>query len=154
MGEFLGRLTRGDIYNEKDETRTHLLYWTHTVKCFLQNEKYPGIGLAKRKMGHEFRQAVKACANYLSQELEPIHPKLVVAVGKEAAMALEHLKYGQLVWVYHPAWRFGSRARKQERLLELYHRVKAIEGEHLIDILPALDRRSSSVPSDTIRIPE
>ena len=143
MGQFLGRLTEGRIYNEAHETRTHGLYWTHTVKCFLQNEKYKGIGEAKKNRG--FRQAVRACRNYLSQEIESIQPKLVVAVGKEAAVALERLKYegqlkyaGQLVRVDHPAWgRFGKQANKRGRLLELCRKVKALEEEgRLIDVLP------------------
>jgi uracil-DNA glycosylase len=113
------------------------------VKCFLQNEKYNGIGEAKKN--RRFRQAVRACRNYLSQEIESIQPKLVVAVGKEAAVALERLKYegqlkyaGQLVRVDHPAWgRFGKQANKRGRLLELCRKVKALEEEgRLIDVLP------------------
>ena len=139
MGQFLGRLTQGGIYNEADETRTHRLYWTHTVKCFLQNEKYREIGRAKDKRRREFRQAVQTCANYLSQEVESMRPKLVVAVGKEAFDALKRLKYaGQLVRVDHPAWgRFGKQANKRGRLLELCRKVKALEEEgRLIDVLP------------------
>jgi hypothetical protein len=143
MGQFLGRLTGGRIYNETHETKTHGLYWTHTVKCFLQNKRYKGIGEAKKNCG--FRLAVRACRNYLSQEIGSIQPKLVVAVGKEATVAVERLKHegrlkyaGQLVRVDHPAWgRFGKQANKRRRLLELCRKVRALdEEERLIDVLP------------------
>jgi L-2-hydroxyglutarate oxidase LhgO len=109
------------------------------MKCFLQNEKYRGIGLAKKEMSREFRQAVQICANYLSQELESMRPKLVVAVGKEAFDALKRLKYaGQLVRVDHPASRrYDKQAKIRGRLLELCREVKALEEEgRLIDVLP------------------
>ena len=147
MGEFLGGLTKGRIYNEADETKTHGLYWTHTVKCFLQNEENKEmpfrtrngrIGIREMRKS-EFKSAIRECSMYLPAEIQATDPKLVIAVGTSVAgrKLMELKKSGEirpsLCEVYHPGAR-KSKSEKQEKIRALYTRVRALG---LTDVIPA-----------------
>jgi uracil-DNA glycosylase len=138
MGEFMGRLSRGRVYNASDETRTRSLYWTHTVKCFLQNEenKQMPFRTRKDKIGIremrklEFKSAIKKCSMYLPNEIEAIDPKLVIAVGisvagKTLRKLMEPRFAERLCEVYHPGAQ-QKREKKQEKINALSRKVKDV----------------------------
>jgi len=138
MGRFVGGLTGGRVYNVCDETKTHGLYWTHTVKCFLQNEKNIStpVKQIKKDRAPEFRDAVEKCSNYLRHEMEKLNPKLIVAVGlSEAAKKLNAFGFSDRTCdVYHPAWpaRHSARARKAGKLKTLCRRVEALNLQAIL----------------------
>ena len=118
MGHFIGRLTRGKVYCPDDPERTHNLYWTHTLKCFIQNEDI-GIRDAKRKRGKHFRSGIKECSKYLADEIRKANPKpkTVIAVGREAARKLEGSGF-TLYEVYHPSsWKSKEQKKSKLKLL-------------------------------------
>jgi len=135
MGYFIGALTRGKIYSASDATRSQVLYWTHTVKCFIQRED-KGIRQTKKERKQDFESAVEACSNYLREEMAIVNPKpkLVVAVG--TAVAGRKLRELNLVEnmceVYHPGARL-SKEKKEEKLKILQKKVEELD---LGSILP------------------
>jgi hypothetical protein len=137
MGKFIGRLTGGRIYSKTDMTRTHGLYWTHTVKCFLQNDenKEMPFRTIKKQRKLEFRSAIGECSNYLLEEIGCIGPELIIAVGTSVAgRRLEELGlHEKLYVVYHPGAQLPKQ-QKQEKLNALCKRVRKLD---LTDVLPA-----------------
>jgi len=139
MGKFIGRLTRGRIYSKTDMTRTHGLYWTHAVKCFLQNEENKEMSFReiKKNRGSDFHSAIRECSKCLPEEIRCIDPELIIAVGKSVAgRRLEELGlHEKLCVVYHPgARRTITKQQKQEKLNALCKRVRKLG---LTDALPA-----------------
>lgn len=129
MGEFIGGLTAGRIYSPHDETRTHGLYWTHTVKCFLQNKenKDKSIREIKEDRKADFEGAIKGCSNYLKEEITRIRPKLILAVGTSVAgKKLRELGFEEnLCEVYHPGAR-KTKEKKRDRLNALCEKAKEL----------------------------
>jgi len=133
MGYFIGRLTRGKVYHADDPERTHNLYWTHTMKCFIQNKDIP-IRDAKKEKDQKrvtiFRSGIKSCSKYLEDEIRkagPANPKLVIAVGDEAYNTLvETVPKEKLCRMYHPgAWgKKQVKIEKETRLACLRAKVK------------------------------
>jgi len=129
MGEFIGGLTAGRIYSLHDETMTRSLYWTHTVKCFLQNKenKDKSVREIKEDRKADFEGAIKECNNYLKEEIRRIQPKLILAVGTSVAgKKLRELGFGEnLCEVYHPGAR-KTKEKKRDRLKALCEKAKQL----------------------------
>jgi uracil-DNA glycosylase len=134
MGHFIGGLTKGRVYRESDGSKTHGLYWTHTVKCFLQRGNI-GIGKAKKDRRLEFECAIDRCAGYLDEEIARIDPVLIIAVGTSVAgRKLMASRFAdRLCEVYHPR-AIKKMAEKQEKLAALCRRVRDLG---LVELLPA-----------------
>jgi len=132
MGDFLGRLTRGRVCGGTADIRSHTLYWTHTVKCFLQN-KDRGIRETKRVRRADFAWAIRQCSRYLREEVEAANPRLIVGVGTSVAgRKLGELGLSNLCVAYHP----GAQKSKEQKVAKLkILRMKAEELQ-LRAILP------------------
>jgi len=124
MGRFVGGLTRGKVYDVCDETRTHGLYWTHTVKCFLQNEKNMAntVKEIKEERKKDFEDAIQKCSQYLREEMKRVNARLllIIAVGVSVAGSeLRKLGFSEnLCEVYHPAWNDRNDWKRREKRLE------------------------------------
>ena len=126
MGHFIGGLTKGRVYGESEASKTHGLYWTHTVKCFLQRGNV-GIGKAKQDRKPEFESAIDQCAGYLDEEIARIDPRLIICVGTSVAgRKLRKSRFAdRLSEVYHPR-AIKKREEKQEKLSALCQRVREL----------------------------
>jgi len=137
MGYFLGRLTRGKVYLAEDPEKSHNLYWTHTMKCFIQ-DKDIGVGKAKEERWDAFRSGIESCAEYLDLEISLTHakdranPKLVIAIGHEAYNRLAKIvPKEKLCWVYHPHAR-KTKIEKERRLDCLRGKIKELGLKDLL----------------------
>jgi hypothetical protein len=131
MGDLIGRITLGRIYNEGDDTKTQGLYWTHTVKCFLQNEENKDMPFRsiKDKRNSEWRCAIRHCSKYLEDEIAKANrkPELIVGVGTTVAGAkLRETRFSSVLCeVYHPGAPM-KKDRKKDKLRSLCKRVEKL----------------------------
>lgn len=140
MGEFIGGITRGNVYNPDSDKRTHGLYWTHTVKCFFQDEQSLSVGeifrRTKTRRKNDFYNAIAHCSKYLQDEIASANPnpELIVGVGKMvAARKLRETHFSSVLCeVYHP----GARVKKDRKKRKLRSLCKRVEELKLKDCLP------------------
>lgn len=84
LGDFLACLTENRMVNNPEkQTTTSNIYWTHAVKCFIQQEG-ESLKDAKERLGNKFNQNCKCCCEYVKKELEIIKPELILAIGNAA----------------------------------------------------------------------
>lgn len=111
LGDFLAFLTDTRIVsNPEKQTTINNIYWTHAVKCFIQ-QKNESLNSAKKRLGNKFNKASKCCCEYIKEELEIIKPDLILAIGDVAFNAIvpnkiigKPIKFPsiEVVYTYHP----------------------------------------------------
>jgi hypothetical protein len=138
MGGFIGGITRGNVYNPDSKGKTHGLYWTHTVKCFLQDKQSLSVCEkvhdTKKRRKNDFRDAIAHCSKYLQNEIARANasPELIVGVGTTVACAkLKETDFKSVVCVYHPAAPMKKECKKR-KLGSLCERVKELKLENCL----------------------
>lgn len=129
---FLFKLTDGKLLStyQAGLVTNPEIYWTHTMKCFIQECK-EGIRKIKKDPERKFDRSVKSCAGYLEKELDILKDaKNFIAIGRVASDNIEEWKKNMKVkiegefWeVIHPS---APNTRKNlERKNREYPRLKA-----------------------------
>lgn len=132
---FLTKLTDGKIWavDEKDYRLKTIsdIYWTHTVKCFIQVGDET-IRIAKNNLKNNgFNKVVKCCSEYLREELDilkNLNLKLYIFIGKTAAgkVAKKYFKDvedGEKIILYHPSY-LGRNEKKDGEIKKDYEDIR------------------------------
>lgn len=104
MEEFLPTLTNNKIFSDKAGYTSGDFYWTHTVKCFIQeNNSRDTIERAKTKLGESFEKICQCCSRYLIDEYSILRPEIVICLGKHARESASSFSKARIITLSHPA---------------------------------------------------
>lgn len=101
----------------------------NAVACYTQGNRQPTI--------HE----INACSFWLKQELEIIKPKLIIALGKDAALAIgaegkhgevHKTAYGVSYLLWHPSFILRKPSIKKNLLVDLDRLKKVLKNQEKI----------------------
>ncbi len=128
LSKFLACLTDNRMVTKPENLTTiNDIYWTHAVKCFIQ-QKSESIKDAKKRLGKNFDKACKYCAKYLCEEVKIVKPDIIITIGSVAFNAVssddsvkkkdiigKSIKFhdAELVYTYHPNARMSRRVKEE-----------------------------------------
>lgn len=105
MQDFLPLLTNNEILGRTPGKTSKYFYWTHTLKCFIQNYSNKSIRDAKKKFNDKYHEMCQNCGKYINKEIRCFDPKLIIALGKETKENIpdDIKKEKHIIYLPHPA---------------------------------------------------